>query len=1393
TGQPIGNAIVWQSRISGNYCERLRRDGYGQLIQQKTGLLVDPYFSATKLQYLLDTVSGLRERAERGEIAFGTVDSFLIWRLTGGAVHVTDISNASRTMLFNIHTRDWDDELLGLLGIPRGMLPDVRSNAELLGETTPDLFGKRLPIMGCAGDQQAATFGQACFATGDAKNTYGTGCFMLMNAGGEPPLSDRGLLTTVGWELNGEVTYCLEGSIFVAGAAVQWLRDGLGVIEKSSDVGPLAATVNDADGVYFVPAFVGLGAPYWDSDARGTIVGLTRASTKGHIARATIESMAFQTYDVLQSMQADSGIELACLRVDGGATACDALLQFQADLLNVDVLRATVQETTAQGAAYFAGLASGNWGSLDELKQLWASDRAFASEQTDAWRTQQLHGWHNAVACGPHEVKAGRVCDTLGILDAGAGAESYGSARRQLSHNVPTPATAKRSQTMPILNANQLKQLGGRILEAAGVSPADAEIVASELAEANLVGHDSHGVMRLMQYVQMIEEGFVKPGGEFEVVKEAPAFAVIDGHFNFGQVTASRALALGIEKARSAGTATIMIRNCNHVGRLGSYTHRAAREGLAALMSVNAPGPGGVSPFGGVERRLGTNPISMAAPSGDDALVLDMTTSATAEGKLRVAHQKGESVPDGMIIDGLGKPSIDPAAYYTKPYGSILPLGGPLLGHKGYGMAVMVDVFCGIISGSGVGRTDLPRGATGVWLQLIDIQQFLPMEEYGEWMGRYREHIQGCPKAPGVKEILLPGDIETRRRQEREESGVPIPDETWRQLTELAGRLSVELVDRTGRYFPCSGGDSPFAAAQAPEESESVLCRHSPRFVLSLRNAILVMQSLEFRVRTLLRGVLRQSIRRVVPVVVACFCLAPIADAVAAEPVFTNAHRFRIPFQFDAQELQRLQPREVQLFVSTDQGGSWQQVDSARPSDNRFTYEAPVDGTYWFAVRTIARDGRRFPGGDLTPGLQVVVDTQAPSLMLDIHQSGPGEVLLAWEADDAQLDADSLSLEVLDPRASQWRPLNVALSARGETSWSVASAGMVQVRGRIRDLAANETAASERTMVTLPMAENAEPKEDRPDFTRPVASQPGTATLTDTGNSAESSLGNEAETETERTESEAGSEPLVASTPGPKFIATGQTTETPPAERASIPSTPESIESRFAPVGSKSESSGATSPTGKRRHLVNSLTFRIGYEIQDVGPSGVARVDLYITENGGQKWFYYGRDADLSSPIEVTVPRDGTYGFTFRISNGVGSVDDPPQPGEQANIEVVVDREPPTAVLNPLRTGQGPSHRDILITWKAEDRALAQRPVALFSSASADGPWDMIAGPLANTGQYMWTVPETAEKRLYVRMEVRDEAGNVTELKADQPLLIDHSHPTARVIDVESVSPGTLR
>ena len=348
---------------------------------------------------------------------------------------------------------------------------------------------------------------------------------------------------------------------------------------------------------------------------------------------------------------------------------------------------------------------------------------------------------------------------------------------------------------MPTLNANQLTSLGTRLLEGAGVSSDDAATVAEELTSANLVGHDSHGVMRLVQYIGMIDDGYIKPGGDFEIVADEPAYLIVDGHFNFGQVTASKALGIGLEKAKSSGTATVMMRNCNHVGRLGSYTDKAASEGFAALMAVNAPGPGGVSPFGGIERRLGTNPICMAAPGQNGNLVLDMTTSATAEGKLRVAHQKGESVPEGMIIDGYGNPSTDPAVYYNKPYGSILPLGGPLLGHKGYGLSVMIDVFCGMLSGSGVCRTDLPRGANGVWLQLIDIEKFLPRADYDALMATYTEHLKSTQRMEGVDEILLPGEIEVRRRQQRQTDGVPIPDETWRQLSEVAERLNVDLSD----------------------------------------------------------------------------------------------------------------------------------------------------------------------------------------------------------------------------------------------------------------------------------------------------------------------------------------------------------------------------------------------------------------------------------------------------------------------------------------------------------------------------------------------------------------------------------------------------------------------
>ncbi|WP_437228341.1 Ldh family oxidoreductase [Planctomicrobium sp. SH661] len=346
---------------------------------------------------------------------------------------------------------------------------------------------------------------------------------------------------------------------------------------------------------------------------------------------------------------------------------------------------------------------------------------------------------------------------------------------------------------MPILNFEQLISVASSILQGAGVSEDEAAIISSELADANMVGHDSHGVMRLVQYVEFIRDGYARPGARMEVVNEGPNFAVIDGHFNFGQVTARAGLQLGLQKAREQGTATILIRNCNHIGRLGSYTHEAARAGLVAIMAVNAPGPGGVAPFGGIERRLGTNPISIAAPAGNDALVLDMTTSATAEGKLRVAKQKGEMIDEGLVIDGYGNPSCDPNAYYNKPYGSILPLGGALMGHKGFGLSVMIDVICGILSGSGVCRDDLPRGANGVWMQLLEIERFIPRASYDEWMQCYLTSIKGCPRRPGVDEILMPGEIELRRREQRQKSGVDIPAETWRQLQELAASVNVSL------------------------------------------------------------------------------------------------------------------------------------------------------------------------------------------------------------------------------------------------------------------------------------------------------------------------------------------------------------------------------------------------------------------------------------------------------------------------------------------------------------------------------------------------------------------------------------------------------------------------
>jgi glycerol kinase len=398
TGRPVANAIVWQSRITAPICERLKADGLEPLFQRKTGLVLDPYFSGTKLTHLLDTIPGLRARAEKREVLFGTVDTFLLWRLSGGRLHVTDVSNASRTLMFDIHALDWDDELLRLLGVPRAMLPEVRGSSEVYGPCDASLLGAPVPLAGAAGDQQAATFGQACFEPGSAKNTYGTGCFMLLNTGPRPVPSTNGLLTTVGWKLGREVTYCLEGSVFIAGAVVQWLRDGLGLIERSADVEALAGTVEGAGGVYFVPAFVGLGAPYWDPYARGAVLGLTRQTSAGHLARAALDSMAYQTRDVLEAMQKDAGLVLSHLKVDGGAAVNDALMQFQADVLGVPVQRPVVAETTALGAAYLAGLAVGYWDGLADVRRNWARDREFAPRLEPPERESLYRGWQKAVA-----------------------------------------------------------------------------------------------------------------------------------------------------------------------------------------------------------------------------------------------------------------------------------------------------------------------------------------------------------------------------------------------------------------------------------------------------------------------------------------------------------------------------------------------------------------------------------------------------------------------------------------------------------------------------------------------------------------------------------------------------------------------------------------------------------------------------------------------------------------------------------------------------------------------------------------------------------------------------------------------------------------------------------
>ena len=398
TGKAIGNAIVWQSRITAPLCERLKAAGHEPTFRSKTGLIIDAYFSGTKIKHLLDSVDGLRARAAKGEVLFGTIDSFLIWRLTGGRCHITDVTNASRTLLFNIHSMEWDEELLRILDVPRAMLPEVRSSSEVYGETDATILGAPVPVAGIAGDQQAALFGQACFEPGTAKNTYGTGCFMLLNTGESPVPSRKGLLTTVAWTIAGRTTYALEGAVFVAGAAVQWLRDGLRAIQSSAEVESLMKQVTDTDGVYLVPAFVGLGAPYWDPHARGLIVGLTRNSSVAHVARAAVDAMAYQTRDVLEVMQQEANLSLTTLKVDGGAAANAMMLQFQADLLGVPVRRPVVGETTALGAAYLAGLAVGYWDGLDDVTRNWALDREFAPARPRPDMDHLYAGWKKAVS-----------------------------------------------------------------------------------------------------------------------------------------------------------------------------------------------------------------------------------------------------------------------------------------------------------------------------------------------------------------------------------------------------------------------------------------------------------------------------------------------------------------------------------------------------------------------------------------------------------------------------------------------------------------------------------------------------------------------------------------------------------------------------------------------------------------------------------------------------------------------------------------------------------------------------------------------------------------------------------------------------------------------------------
>ena len=399
TGRPICNAIVWQCRRTAEYCDQLEKEGFKNIIQEKTGLVLDPYFSATKLRWILENVPNARQQAEGGELLFGTVETWLIWKLSGGAVHVTDYSNASRTMLFNINTLQWDSEILEKLEICPDMLPTPMPNSCIYGHTDPQLFGAPIPIAGAAGDQQSALFGQACFQPGDSKCTYGTGSFLLMNTGNKPIYSKNGLVTTIAWGIGGKVTYALEGSIFVAGAAIQWLRDELRFIESAADSEYMARKVKDTNGCYVVPAFTGLGAPYWDAYARGAVLGITRGVNKYHIVRATLDSIAYQTDDVLKAMEADAGITLAAIKVDGGASANNYLVQTQADLSNAPVLRPRCVETTAMGAAYLAGLAVGYWADLDEIRQNWFIDREFTPDISPEERKQRVSGWKKAVAC----------------------------------------------------------------------------------------------------------------------------------------------------------------------------------------------------------------------------------------------------------------------------------------------------------------------------------------------------------------------------------------------------------------------------------------------------------------------------------------------------------------------------------------------------------------------------------------------------------------------------------------------------------------------------------------------------------------------------------------------------------------------------------------------------------------------------------------------------------------------------------------------------------------------------------------------------------------------------------------------------------------------------------